>query len=304
MREFALLQHVFSTAGRPAGRVLIGPGDDMALVELGGRRLLAAVDQVVAGCHFDPDRTPLALIGRKAVTRSLSDIAAMAASPRASLASVVLPGGFGEDRARGLFDAMRETAARYDCPLIGGDVAIAGEAGAALVCTTAVLAEPGPAGPVRRDGARAGDGVYVTGSLGGTLGPDGLGHHLTFEPRIAEGLALAQALGGKLHAMIDLSDGLGRDAGHLASSSGMAIELTAQSIPCRAGVDWRSAVAGGEDYELCFTAAGEVPGRIGDVPVTAVGRVIDRPESKGPLVVVRDGPRVVDVTELGWEHRG
>ena len=136
------------------------------------------------------------------------------------------------------------------------------------------------------------------------MNEDGLGHHLTFEPRIAEGLALAEALGDRLHAMIDLSDGLGRDAGHLAERSGMGVELSVSALPCRGRADWRSALGDGEDYELCFAANGEVPQRLGDVPVTAVGRVVELTETGGHLVCIRDGERLVNVADLGWEHAG
>ena len=123
MREFELLKHVYAANAKLARQVRIGPGDDMAMVDLEGERLLVAVDQIVAGCHVNLDNTPLELVGRKAITRSLSDIAAMAAKPVASLVAVTLPPDFGSERATTLFDAMRKTAADYDCPLIGGDIA-------------------------------------------------------------------------------------------------------------------------------------------------------------------------------------
>ena len=165
MQEFTLLKHIFSTTGAGAAGVVVGPGDDMAVLEAGGRRLLAAIDQVVAGCHFDADRTPVGLIGRKAVARSVSDIAAMAGVPLAALAAVVLPTGYGERNATALFDAMHEAARGFGCPLVGGDIAIA--SGQHLSCSVAVLAEPGPAGAILRSGARPGDVLYVTGALGG-----------------------------------------------------------------------------------------------------------------------------------------
>ncbi len=301
MREFALLEHVFAMAGAPCGPVLIGPGDDMALVAVGERPILLAIDQVVAGCHFDLQRTPMALVGRKAVNRSLSDIAAMAGVPSACLAAVTLPRDLTETRARELFDAMDRTAREHGCPLVGGDIAI-GRASADLVCSVAVVAEPGPAGAVSRAGARAGDRVYVTGELGGSLGPDRLGRHLTFEPRLEEALELARLLGSALHAMIDLSDGLGRDAGHLAERSGVQVQLDADRVPCAPGLDWRRALGDGEDYELCFTADGPVPRRLGGVAVTEVGRVAERRGPGEPLVLVREGDRTWDASGLGWEH--
>jgi thiamine-monophosphate kinase len=302
MRESDLLKHVYAMAGGPTPEVPIPPGDDMAMVQFHDRALLAAVDQVVDGRHVDTSRAPLDLVGRKAVTRSLSDVAAMAAKPVALMAAVTLPPDFGHDRATALFDAVRRTAQRYACPLVGGDIGFFRDASSPLVCTVAVLAEPGPGGPVTRSGALAGDVIAVTGTLGGSLGPDGLGRHLTFEPRLAEASTLAETLGRRLHAMIDISDGLGRDASHLAECSDVQIEIDAERIPCAEGVDWRRAMSDGEDYELCFAAAGEVPSQVGELPVAVVGRVRERPGPHDPRVVVRAGERILDGSSLGWEH--
>ena len=297
MREQELLKHIYATVPA-AGRVTIGPGDDMALLSLDGRELLAAVDQLVDGVHVDLRRTPIEAAGRKAVARSVSDVAAMAARPRAILVTTLLPGDFDADRTRRLFDAVRKAAAEFDAPLIGGDIAIHRTTGP-LVCTVTVLAEPGPAGVIERRGARVDDRVYVTGCLGSSFDDDGGGHHLTFTPRVETALTLAETLGSRLHAMIDLSDGLGRDLGHIATASGVRIVLDAESIPLRRGVDHRRVFVDGEDYELGFVATGPVPDDVEGVPVTAVGHV----ESQGEgSVFVKDGQGRHAVDELGWEH--
>jgi thiamine-monophosphate kinase len=275
----------------------------MAMVQFDGRPLLAAVDQVVDGRHVDLERVPLDLVGRKAVTRSLSDVAAMAAKPVALMAAVTLPPDFQHDRAIALFDAMRRTAQQYACPLVGGDIAVFHGASAPLVCAVTVLAAPGPGGAVTRAGARDGDVIAVTGRLGGSVRADGLGRHVTFEPRLREAALLAQTLGQRLHAMIDISDGLGRDAANLAQRSGGRIEIDAERIPCTEGVDWRRAMSDGEDYELCFAAAGAVPPQVGELAVTVVGRFVGRRGPDEPLVLVQDGGRTIDGSELGWEHR-
>jgi thiamine-monophosphate kinase len=212
---------------------------------------------------------------------------------------VSLPPGFGEGAAKELFDGLFAEASRLECPLAGGDIAFHADAAAPLVCAVTVLAEPGPAGPITRGGARPGDAVYVTGALGRSY-PSG--RHLAVEPRIAEALDLARRLGPRLHAMIDISDGLGRDASHIAEQSGVQVRLDVRRIPCAPGADWRAALGDGEDYELCFAAAGDVPPRLGAVAITAVGAVRERAAGT-PLVVVETAEGPLDGSEIGWEHR-
>jgi thiamine-monophosphate kinase len=293
MREFEMLQHVFAANDRLESRVVVPPGDDLAQIELDGRQLLVGVDQLVAGRHYDPATTPLSLVGRKAVTRSLSDVAAMAGRPVAALVAATLPPDFGEDAGRDLFEAMRSTAEAYRSPLVGGDLSVHGDPSHPLVCTVTVLAEPTTKQPVRRSGAAVGDVVYVTGTLGGS----GAGRHLSFEPRIEEAIELGRTLSERLHAMIDISDGLGRDAGHIAEMSSVAIEIDADRLPVASGLGWKQAVSEGEDYELCFTASGDVGAEVCGCPVTAVGRVV---RGSGVVVCV-DGDRV-PASGLGWEH--
>jgi thiamine-monophosphate kinase len=303
MREFDLLQHVYRANADLGERIAIPPGDDLALLRLNGRELLVGVDQLVAGRHVRLETTPLKLVGRKAVVRSLSDIAAMAGRPVASIVAAVLPPDFGGDRATELFEAMRAAAAEFDAPLIGGDIAFHADSSHPLTCSLTVLAEPTERGVVTRGGARTGDAVYVTGSLGGSLAPDGSGRHLTFTPRIAEAIQLHAAIGDRLHAMIDLSDGLGRDASHIAEQSGVSIEIDAERIPASAGIDWKSAASDGEDYELLFTAAGNAPATLdGNVPVTRIGRVAPREDPNAPLVIFNAGGERIPGDQLGWQH--
>jgi thiamine-monophosphate kinase len=299
MREFELLRAVYcGNASLPAS-VTIPPGDDMGEIRWpGGERLLVAVDQVIAGRHVRPDADPR-LVGRKAVARNVSDIAAMAANPLASVVACCLPPEWDEPRALGLFAGLRESSDRWACPLVGGDLSF-GSAGDPLVVSVTVLATPRGRAVTRR-GSRAGDGVFVTGSLGGSLEPDGGGRHLSFEPRLAESHALLAALDDRLHAMIDLSDGLGRDAGHLVEGSDLAIELDAAALPAHPGCDWRAALGDGEDYELLFTAAGLPPATLGATPVTRIGSVRER-RPGDPAVSLRLDGRLIDVSGLGWEH--
>lgn len=301
MREFELLQHVYKATGKSPS-VLIPPGDDMAMVQVDGANWLAAVDQLVEARHFDLSITPVHLIGRKAITRCLSDIAAMAAIPVACLGTITSSPNTEDNWAAALFDAMNETANEYNCPLIGGDVAVHSKPESPMVLTVTALAKPGANPPIRRSGAKVGDYLYVTGKLGGSVDNAGLGSHLTFEPRIKEALALSEILGKRLHAMIDISDGLGRDASHIAEQSKVAIEIDADLLPINDGLDWLHAMSDGEDYELCFAAEGNVPTQIDDLPITQIGRIVALNETPKPLVIVNVGSKQIDATSLGWEH--
>src|SRR3954471_1420370 len=143
MREFDILNHIYKANAELDAHVEIAPGDDMGMVRLrtNAHRVLAAVDQLVDGRHVRVASTPIELVGRKAITRSLSDIAAMGARPLATLVAATLPNDFGTERCNALFDAMRATASRYGCPLIGGDLAFF-DAHLPMVCSVTVLAEP------------------------------------------------------------------------------------------------------------------------------------------------------------------
>jgi len=298
MREFDLLQHVFAhNRSLPAG-VTIPPGDDMGAMTIAGATVLVTVDQVLDGVHVDVANTSLARVGRKAVTRNLSDVAAMAARPCGAVVAATLPRDFGEERARELYDAMRATASAYACPLIGGDTAIWD---GPLVLTVTVFAEPAGVEPVLRQGAKLGDAIYVTGQLGGSLAS---GHHLDFEPRIALARRLASDPATRPHCMLDLSDGLARDLSHLCRFADLGAVVDAALLPLRGRADWYAAIGDGEDYELCFTIdskrADALPPAIDGVPLTRVGVITSEPSL---LIRHRDG-KTQDMTDRGWEHHG
>lgn len=293
------------------GTVSIPPGDDMGGVRIvGDEQVLITVDQLADGVHFDLATATLEQVARKAITRNLSDVAAMAARPVAAVAAACLPRGFSDERATRLFDAMHDVAALFDCPLIGGD--IAAWKGRLLLSVT-VLARPGGIDPVLRSGAAVGDSIYVTGTLGGSLVTlDGRTHHLDFTPRLIEARALAGCTATRPTAMMDLSDGLAQDLPRLCEASGVAAELDASRLPLgpaamiaarRSGREpWRHAVGDGEDYELLFTADGLIPDNVGDTPITRIGRIVAHAGGEPRAVLTLPGGERVAMSGMGWEH--
>lgn len=297
--------HAFirSHAAAMGPHVLQGPGDDLAVIEFHGHRLLMGVDQVVEGVHF-LNGTPPEAIGRKAVTRNVSDVAAMAARPVAALASCTLPMDVTPEFARRLLDSVRRTALQFNAPLVGGDTTLHRGPGPLSLSVT-ILAEPlSPTrAPVLRSTGKADDRLFVTGLLGGSFRPDGSGRHLDFEPRLDEAEALATSLGASLHAMMDLSDGLAQDAARLAEASGLQAVIDAAALPCTPGCGWREAMGDGEDYELLFAVGGTagVPTHVGRnrTPTRAVGLLRAMPAASSPRVICMLNDIEVSVDSLG-----
>ncbi len=212
VRELTLLHHIYARSMELPSQVTIPPGDDMGAVTIGGTSVLVTVDQLADGVHFLLGTTPLAKVARKAITRNLSDVAAMGAVPSAAVVAGSFPRGFDQSQAAALFDAMRATALAYDCPIIGGDTSIWDHP---MLLTVTILADMQGAAPLLRSGARPGDVICVTGMLGGSLveldDPPGYVHHLDFEPRLAVGRKLATDAALRPRCMLDLSDGLAQD---------------------------------------------------------------------------------------------
>lgn len=306
MRESDLLAHIARRSAelqRQFPQVLIGPGDDCAHVAAGPGGVLVSVDHVIEGRHVSgpllEGATPLELVARKAIARSVSDLAAMAGTPQWALATAALPGDWPQAMADELFDHMHKWANHFGCPLVGGDIATQAS-GAALVLTTTVAGTPHKTrGPVRRDGACVGDDVWVTGRLGGSFAS---GRHLTFEPRVREAIALADLLGDRLHAMIDVSDGLGRDSARIGAASRVMLRLQQARVPLH---DGSVSPHEGEDHELLFTVAADavMPAMIAGMELTKIGTVSAANGAGGCVMIESDG-RVIDVAELGWDHAG
>lgn len=255
--ELDLIAAIKEALGPLPERVLVGPGDDASVVRAEGAAVATSIDTVVDGVHFSLATHSAADVGHKALATALSDIAAMGARPGEAYVALVLPAGF--TAALELVGAMRALADRTGVAIAGGDVV----SGPVLAVTVTVTGWVRPDEPVvLRSGARAGDLVGVTGELGGSGagllalesgagdGPH-VARHRRPEPLLATGFALARA---GVSAMIDVSDGLATDAGHLARAGGVTLDVRLADLPLAAGVSAEQAATAGDDYELLFTA--------------------------------------------------
>lgn len=302
MRETQVLTHIFGhAASLPAvfPQILVGAGHDCALVATGPRTLLK-VDSVIEGVHFAPG-TSIDRIAYKAIARAVSDIAAMAGTPRAALAACVLPRTMTAQAAKDLYDAAALHCASFGCPLVGGDTS---SHDGPLWLSITVIGDPHPGVVPLRSNAKPGDHLYVTGMLGGSLGSDQMGRHLSFTPRLGEAAFLAGSLGTSLHAMMDLSDGLGIDAGRIATASGISMVMDESRIPIHADAAGINAALGdGEDHELLFTVGPEavLPAQCPSTgtPFTRIGQVM---EGSGVWLRSRRG-EVLNISRMGYEHR-
>lgn len=252
-------------------RLLVGPGDDCAVTR-GDEDydLLLKTDVVIEGVHFTRD-TPPELIGRKALARTLSDIAAMGGLPDHALITLLVHPKRRIEDAERLYRGMAELASQYGVSMAGGETSSLPEDGLIVNIALTGRVERGQA--VLRSGGRPGDHICVSGRLGGSFAS---GHHLTFTPRIE----LARYLishGLRPGAMMDLSDGLGTDLPRLAAASGCGYALCESDIPCNPGVSTAEAISEGEDYELLLTLTDEQMPLLHTlplpVPVTPIGRL-------------------------------
>jgi thiamine-monophosphate kinase len=319
MRERELIERLEGLLGGGGPRVIRGLGDDAAVVRA-GRYAVTSIDTMVDGIHFRSGQLSGEEIGHRALAAAVSDLAAMGAAPGEAFLALGLPAGADVDEALALARGAQALAGGLGVTIAGGDVTVA----PAMTVTFAVVGwSDDPGALVGRDGARPGDRVAVTGALGGAgaglalvegrAGTDALPEadaaalrerYARPRPRVAEGAALAR-LGAT--AMIDISDGLATDAGHLARASEVRIELSLSSLPVeegvrqvadRLGVDARVlAATAGDDYELCacLPAAGSVQlDSSSSSDLTLIGSVL----AGAPGVVFVDGEEPLS----GFEH--
>jgi thiamine-monophosphate kinase len=292
--------------------VVVGVGDDAAVVERGTGELVLTTDVLVEGTHFDRSTTSARHLGFKAITVSVSDVAAMGASPRYALCALTLSDDTDVSWTMELFGGMREACDEYGVTLIGGDLARGSDVNVAVTVT----GEVAPGRAVTRSGAEPGNVVVVTGALGASaaglrLVPlrqkwndeerAAVRRHFRPVARVGEALALAR---NGATAMIDVSDGLALDLVRVAAASDVGVQLRLPDIPVDPAARRDEALSGGEDYELLATippdgvesARADLLETFG-VPLTVIGAVVER----GCVVVDDDGTER-ELEPEGWDH--
>ncbi len=303
-----------------------GVGDDCAIIDTGAGRIAVTCDMMALGTHFLPDADPED-VGYKALAVNLSDLAAAGAVPRAFFLSIGLPrrdDGWLADFSRGLMKIARESG----CALLGGDTTrtpeVQGRHAPVTISITAMGDLPAGMGLTRK-GAKPGDDIWVSGTVGDAYAalkcrwgawsvmPDLEPELFARMDRPTPRIALGQALLGAASAAADISDGLLADLGHILERSGVSAEIEWEKIPTSVALQsmtparqHEAALAGGDDYELIFTAPPSSAERIYEAgllsgtPVTRIGRVIER-TSRAVTVRMPDGRPVLLVTE-GFDH--
>lgn len=252
--------------------VIAGPGDDCAVVAAPGDRLtLLKTDGVVENVHFLPNEKPAA-VGWKAMMRTLSDFAAMSGLPHYALVTLISPADREASWMRQLYGGLRRAADRFEVAIVGGETSATK---GPLVVSVSAIGSVEKKRWVGRSGGKAGDILFVTGRLGGSS----KGRHLKFVPRINESRWLTKNF--RIHAMMDLSDGLGADLPRLAKASGVGFALEEKALPRHKDCSISEAINDGEDYELLFALSpNDVQGlerkwrkKFPRLPLTPIGRL-------------------------------
>ena len=283
--------------GQPKA-VTEGIGDDCAILGVKpGYEVLVTTDFSLEGVHFRRDWFGPAVIGHRCLLRGLSDIAAMGGEPVAAFLSLGLPKNVEQRWVEGFFRGLLALAKRYGVTLAGGDVA---QSPRGVLADIVVVGQAPKRRALRRSGAKVGDGIFVTGSLGGAAAEimavraRGRAGCKVPVPRIEAG----RVLRGVATACIDVSDGLSTDLSHICEESGVGAVIEAEAVPVAKSASLEQALHGGEDYELLFTSGQAVPEKIAGVKVTLIGEIA---RGKKMEMVDAGGKRRRLVAE-GWEH--
>lgn len=313
MKEFELIAALRRKLPPTSSRVELGIGDDAAVLSPLGPKMLWTIDAQVEGKHFDLGYAEGESIGHKALAVNLSDICAMGGVPRMALVSLGVRSGLEISFWEALYEGMAKLAVRAGVDIVGGN--ISATSGPAFI-DISVLGECSR--PLTRGGAKVGDTLFVTGELGGAArglrllrakegssDPLAVRRQLWPEPRLKEALLLSQLEG--VHALMDVSDGLTQDLGHLLKASNVGAEIDGRKLPIAAGSTREEALSGGEDYELLGTVAEKDFGLLEEaflrakLRITAIGKIVEA--SCGVSIRWDDGV-ATPLIPSGWDHLG
>jgi len=314
LSEKGLIRLIRARTARRSAAVLQGIGDDCArLAAQPGYETLVTTDFTLEGVHFRREWHPAESVGHRCLARGLSDIAAMGGEPLAAFLSLALPEKLPRSWLEDFLRGFLSLAKKFGVTLAGGDTAES-PSGGGILADVVVVGRVPKGRALLRSGARPGDGIYVTGELGGSAAvlnqlrqsgtsPKGKLHaaHFFPAPRVAAGCALRQKR--LASAMIDVSDGLSTDLAHICEESGVGALVNEHSIPrpvVAGGGALHFALHGGDDYELLFTAprSARVPEKIAGVRVTRIGEVVKK---KGMWLVDSHGQQK-PLQARGWQH--
>jgi thiamine-monophosphate kinase len=308
MNEFELIAEL--TKSLPTNEsVVAGAGDDCAVLDFGlpDKLFLFKTDAVVEGFHFTKE-TPPEKIGRKALARCLSDIAAMAGTPSAALVTIALPENFDAEFVAKIYDGMSALAREHKVAIVGGETTTNPER---ILISISLLGTVKRGKQILRSGAKIGDAIFVTGELGGSLTKK----HLEFDPRLVEARWLVENF--SIHAMIDLSDGLAGDLQHILKAGSVGAELLKAAVPISRAAKLRAkenlsakpaivaALTDGEDFELLFTIASKDAVKLLDawkkqfpkLKLSCIGKIV-----AGSGILVRDKNGSHKLNANGYVH--
>jgi thiamine-monophosphate kinase len=281
----------------------LGIGDDAAVLALpAGNDLLFCSDLLVENTHFLRQMHPPESVGYKAVAVNVSDIGAMGGVPLHFLISLAAPGDLDLAWIDAFYSGVERACHELGVSLVGGDTSSA----ASIFVDVSIVGRVHSGRAVARSGAKPGDGIYVTGSLGasahglellrsGDMGAPAVQRHLFPQPRHRVGARVADVA----HAMIDISDGLSTDLNHIVMESGVSARIFQDKLPTAAGASESDVLHGGEEYELII-AAPELPTRVEDVALTRIGEIIQSKKENRLFLVV--GNKESLLRPRGWDH--
>lgn len=301
--EGVLIRNIRERFGASAGELPVGIGDDAAIINVpSGHSLVFCSDLLAEDTHFIRGLHPADSIAYKAIAANVSDIGAMGGMPMHCLISLAAPGDLDWEWFDGFFQGVENACRQFDISLVGGDSASSDR----IFVDVSMIGRVPSGQAIRRSGAKVGDKVYVTGTLGSSvlglerLKANDVNHpsvkrHLYPEPRHLVGAAVRD----RAHAMIDVSDGLSTDLTHILEESKVSARIYNDRLPAADGAEPEHVLHGGEEYELIIVAS-DLPAMVEGIPLTCIGEIID-PAIENQMFLIAGATQSV-LHPRGWQH--